>query len=323
MADDREKGDALARVLGATGRTLITAGVLILLFVVYQLWGTGLRTAQAQNRLEDEFAHALEESDGGVIGGAVTTTQSTLPGQTTTSTTSRAPVTTAAPLNADALPDDGETAGHIDIPSIGASWYFVEGVSVADLKLGPGHYPTTPFPGQAGNAAIAGHRTTYGAPFGNLDKLQPGDEIVIQTIQGTFHYIVRDHVIVSPSQVEVLNGDYWSWPNALTLTACHPKYSASQRIVVGAELVGAPLAATPRSDTELKSFEPSLSGERAGAWPAIVFGALCGLVWLLAWAVGKRRVDVKWHAYAVGIGPFLVLLFYFFENFSRLLPANY
>jgi sortase A len=145
----------------------------------------------------------------------------------------------------------------------------------------------------------------------------------VQTIQGTFTYLVRETVIVNPDQIEVLGEDYWSWDNALTLTACHPKYSARQRIIIGAELVGQPLAATPRSTDDLKSFEPSLSGERAGAWPAIVFALICALVWLVAWAVGRRRRNLKWHAYALGIGPFLVLLFFFFENFSRLLPANY
>ena len=117
----------------------------------------------------------------------------------------------------------------IRIPDIGVDKIVVEGVQVSDLKRGPGHYPDTPLPGQPGNAAIAGHRTTYGAPFNRLDELEPGDEILVTTAQGAFRYEVQRQLIVSPDQVEVLDdfGD-----DRLTLTACHPKYSARQRIVV-------------------------------------------------------------------------------------------
>jgi sortase A len=214
---------------------------------------------------------------------------------------------------------------------------FVEGVSVADLKKGPGHYPETPMPGQAGNAAIAGHRTTYGQPFHDLDQLQPDDEIIITTIQGTFTYLVRETVIVRPSQVEVLGADHWDFDgdpatahNAITLTACHPKYSARERIIVAAELVGEPAPQLPRAGDDRPerpdspaAFESDLSGERAGAVPAVVWGAVCAAIWFVAWAVGRWRRRAKWPAYFVGIVPFLVALFLFFENFSRLLPANF
>ena len=120
------------------------------------------------------------------------------------------------------------------------------GVTVDQLKRGPGHYEETPLPGQAGNAAIAGHRTTYGAPFNRIDELEPGDEIVVTTVQGEFTYIVKEQLIVSPKQVEVLEdaGD-----NRLTLTACHPKYSARERIVVVSELAEdeEPLPRPPRT----------------------------------------------------------------------------
>src|SRR5687768_10126845 len=209
MTEPRRASLIFARILGGVGRTMITAGVLILLFVAYQLWGTGVRTAQAQGGLEDDFAAALEaaEAEGAVVGdgdGDETATSTTVdPGAATT--TSRLPVTTAPPLPPELLPAPGEAAGQIVIPAIGIDWYFVEGVSVNDLKEGPGHYPETPLPGQAGNSAIAGHRTTYGAPFGNVDQLTPrddttstpGDEITVITVQGTFRYEVRQIEIVS------------------------------------------------------------------------------------------------------------------------------
>ncbi len=148
----------LARVLGAVGRICITAGVLILLFVAYQLWGTGIRTAQAQNRLEDDFEAVLQAAEEE----PPTSTTTTRPGQPeTVPTVPRVP--------------DGEATARIQIPAIGLDKIVVEGVSLADLKKGPGHYPETPLPGQEGNAAIAGHRTTYGAPFHRLDELDAGE----------------------------------------------------------------------------------------------------------------------------------------------------
>ena len=331
---------AVARTVAAVGRSMITIGVLLLLFVAYQLWGTGIRTAQAQDNLEDRFAARLESYNSAVATTSSTTSTTLDPAVTTTS---RLPATTAPPLPPEMIPPQGEVAGRIVMPTIGVDWWFVEGVSVADLKKGPGHYPASPFPGQAGNAAIAGHRTTYGAPFGDVDQLQPGDEIQISTLQGEFTYLVRETIIVSPSDVQVLNDDFWDFdrdgspePNVLTLTACHPKYSARQRIIIGAELVGDPAPPTPRVEhgpdgpaslpgEAPTSFEESddLSGDRAGARPAVLWALLCVSIWLLAWALGTRWRRLKWPAYGVLVGPFLVALFFFFEDVSRLLPANY
>lgn len=286
----------LARVLGAIGRTCITAGVLILLFVVYQLWGTGIREAQAQNRLEDDFAELLEDV-----------------APTTSTTVGDEPPPTVAPLPP--VPE-GEPTARIRIPKIGVDKIVVEGVTLVDLKKGPGHYPQTPLPGQEGNAAIAGHRTTYGAPFNRIDELVAGDEIFVETVQGEFRYLVTEQLIVSPSQVEVLEdkGD-----NRLTLTACHPKYSARQRIVVVAEL-GPDLVPLPAPVHEAPPVL-DLDGEGAPAWPAILLGLLCALIWLLAWALGRRWR--KWPAYFLGLPFFAVSLFFFFEEFSRLLPSNF
>ena len=142
--------------------------------------------------------------------------------------------------------DNGSAIARIQIPAIDVDKTVVEGVRVGDLRKGPGHYPATPLPGQAGNSAIAGHRTTYGAPFGEIDKVLPDDEIIITTIQGEFTYRVlpqgegHGHLIVAPTAVEVLDQDFSEHPNRLTLTACHPKGSARQRIIVIAELVGEP-----------------------------------------------------------------------------------
>jgi sortase A len=131
----------------------VTVGLLILLFVAFQLWGTGIVAARAQDDLRREFEAAQQAA-------STTTTPSTEPTPTTT---------TLPPL-----PPLGDGIGVIQIPKIGVDKVFVEGTGREDLKKGPGHYPGTP-PGEIGNAAIAGHRTTYGQLFYDLDKLAPGD----------------------------------------------------------------------------------------------------------------------------------------------------
>ena len=109
-------------------------------------------------------------------------------------------------------------------------------------------------PGMPGNSAIAGHRTTWGAPFGDIDKLDPGDEIKVQTIQGSFTYVVleqnggRGNFIVSPSEFDVLDQTFESYPNRLTLVSCHPRLTARNRIIVVAELVGEPADPYKRPD---------------------------------------------------------------------------
>jgi len=314
----------LARVLGAIGRTFITAGVLILLFVAYQLWGTGIREAQAQNRLEDEFAEVL--ADAGEDGPTTTSSSSTTSSTTTTIEDPAAPTTTAPAETVppvEAVPE-GEPTARIVIPKIGVDKIVVEGVSLRDLKKGPGHFPETPLPGQEGNAAIAGHRTTYGAPFHRIDELVAGDEIIVETVQGEFRYIVSEQLIVAPTAVEVLEdkGD-----DRLTLTACHPKYSARQRIIVVA-LLAPEVEALPRPTRPPGEAPPAapaslddLDGEGAPALPAILLGVLCAVIWLLAWLLG--RVWRRWPAYALGLPFFLVSLFFFFEEFSRLLPSSF
>jgi sortase A len=328
----------LAKVLNAIGRTSITAGVLILLFVAYQLWGTGIRERQAQDRLERKFREqqaALQDN------GTIATSSSSGSASTSsdTVTTETLPVTTAPSEGISVV--EGEPIGQIKIPKIGLDAYVVEGVGDNDLHQGPGHYPSTPLPGQAGNASIAGHRTTYGAPFGSINELSPNDSITVTTLQGSFLYKVVDcdkldklldahrglhcdvgsgQIIVSPSASFVLEDLGF---NALTLTACHPKYSASERIIVFAELSGEPKPQLPHQVAARDAPKASLSvsGESAPKLPVILFALLCAAIWIVAWQIGKRWR--KWPSYFIGLPFFLVALFYFFENFSRLLPPNY
>jgi sortase A len=355
---------ALWRVIGAVGRTLVTLGVLVLLFVAYQLWGTGVQAARAQADLRSEFLESLA------------TTTTTAPATTTAppateaapepdpapTTTAPPPPTTAAPapVAAPARPPPGGAVALLRIPRIGVEQVVVEGVSVGQLKRGPGHYPGTPLPGEAGNSAVAGHRTTYGSPFYHLDRLRSGDEILVTTRAGEHRYVVSRTTVVRPDQVEVLDqtGDA-----RLTLTTCHPRFSASQRLVVVARLVGEAPPPPPAEGPEPAEGEPQpvdeepgtaeeeaepdreeappagteddpvvsgqvigadaaagLSGDPTARVPALLWGLAGALVWLATWAAGRRWR--RWAAYLLA-APFLVVaLVGFFEHLARLFPAN-
>ncbi len=283
----------VVRVLGTLGKTIIALGLIILLFGIFQLWGTGVIEARAQQDLDDDFSDLLEASSAWepappppVAADSTDTADPTatpepietprsaddpdpsLPSPSPTPT----PTPTAEPAGDPQPPptphpewlamlyrDQGSAIARIQIPRIGLDKTVVEGVRVGDLRKGPGHYPATAMLGQEGNAAIAGHRTTYGAPFGDIDELLPGDEIIITTIQGEFTYKVVEqgegfgHLIVPPTAVEVLDQDFSVHPNRLTLTACHPKGSARQRIIVVGELVGEPAPTYPRPGQQQQS----------------------------------------------------------------------
>jgi sortase A len=131
----------------------------------------------------------------------------------------------------------GHAIGTIRIPKIGRHDAVVQGTDTGSLRKGPGHYPATSFPGQGGTVAIAGHRTTYGAPFNEIDRLKPGDEIELDMPYGNFTYVVQKTRIVDPSELSVV--DRVPGAEQLVLSACHPLYSASQRIIVFARLKSA------------------------------------------------------------------------------------
>ncbi len=128
----------------------------------------------------------------------------------------------------------GQPLGRIRIARIGASFVVVEGTDETSLQKGPGHYPSTPLPGMGGTVAIAGHRTTYLAPFRHVDALRRGDSIVLDLPYGRFSYAVQATKIVLPTDVGVVHPAGYE---RLVLSACHPLYSASRRIIVFAALV--------------------------------------------------------------------------------------
>jgi sortase A len=300
--------DRLRSVLSGLGAILTGAGVLILLFVAYQLWGTGLYTSRQQGSLRSEFKEKLEAAAG-------------------PSTTS----TTVNPANLPPPLPSGESVATIRIPKIGVDKTVVQGVGLADLRKAPGHYPETPLPGEQGNAAIAGHRTTYGAPFNRLDELAAGDEILVTTVKGSFTYTVAGLKVVKPSQTEVLNP---TTTPTLTLTTCNPKYSAKERLVVTANLAPGQQATKPAPTATTVppgGNEQALPGEGLGGdaglasgrsrLPTILWGVLTALIGFGWWfAIRRRR---HWISYAAGVLPFLISLFFFYAHLELLLPANF
>jgi sortase A len=131
-------------------------------------------------------------------------------------------------------PLPGDAIGRIEIPAIGREDFVVEGTDTANLRKGPAHYPETPLPGERGTAAIAGHRTTYGAPFRDIDDLRHGNVIRLDMPYGRYVYRVERIKIVDDSDFSVLRKVRY---DRLVLSACHPLYSAAQRVVAFARVV--------------------------------------------------------------------------------------
>jgi sortase A len=131
--------------------------------------------------------------------------------------------------------ETGDSLTRIKIPALNLDTVVVEGITPSALRAGAGHYPQTPLPCEQGNVSIAGHRTTYGRPFGNLDQLKPGDTIELTTpIGGCVYQVARDPFVVAPSELGVIDP---TGERSLTLTTCHPKGSAAQRLVIRATWV--------------------------------------------------------------------------------------
>jgi sortase A len=305
---------------GILGRALVAIGLLFLLFVAYLWWGTAITESHHQAQLRDAYNSVLHR--------ARSAAPVTAPGSTPATTTLGA-VVPAPPMTA---PSDGEPVGIITIPEIGLNAVVVEGTDTADLRTGPGHYPGTPLPGENGNVAIAGHRTTYGRPFYDLNELNPGDLIHFTTVQGSFTYAVTGTIVVSPDDVSVANPT--STPE-LTLTTCNPRYSASTRMVVHASLVGAVLTGSTASSTSASSppapstAHPTVGTPNAGGgswvtalgWGLLVLLLAAATTWLTR-RLRARGTLAAWSGAILGWAACLVALYVFFGAISPLLPAS-
>lgn len=253
----RRGGDLLRTAGRGLSQTLITVGLVTLLFVVYQLWVTDLLAARAQDQLAEQIQDQWADSPTVEPPPADAPVVQAPPG-----TEPPPPAYTPGVIQADL----GDPFAILHIPRLGEDYsrVVVEGASEVQLERGPGHYVNTAMPGEQGNFAVAGHRVGRGSPFLDLDRMRPGDPIVVETDDSWFVYRVLGdpasgdfaadpsgipgREIVHPSRVAVISptpggpatgeasGAY------LTLTTCHPKYSAQQRLIIHARLDGAPLS---------------------------------------------------------------------------------
>jgi sortase A len=253
----RRVGETIRAVLRGIGQTLVTLGLVVLLFVVYEVWVTNIFAHEAQHKvhtaLENAWAVGVDP----------------LPGSGTS----------GIPL--------GTGIANLYIPRLGRDYAFtiVEGSDDASLEKGPGHYVGTALPGQVGDFAVAGHRVGKGEPFLNLDHLQPGDTIIVETLKAWYVYTVLGNAktanlaapdvngvpgreIVDPSQNRVIlpvpdklgavpdpknPADYY-----MTMTTCHPKFTAKQRMIVHAVLTTKLLKVKVNAATYVSTMPPSI-----------------------------------------------------------------
>ena len=241
--------------LREVGLALVTAGLVVLLFVAYELIGTNLSEEHSQARLARDFNAAVASVPLPVPTSTTTTTSlapaplapvpksiATRLGWKATAPRPSAPVhhriarhAPSAPTEALPVTPPGGALDHMVIPAIGVDRYVVQGVAEGDLQMGPGHYPGTPLPGQAGNVAIAGHRTTFGAPFFRLNEVHVGDLVYLtDTLGTTWVYNVVRQFVVAPSDVAVLDA---TRAPELTLTTCNPRFEATSRLIIRAVLL--------------------------------------------------------------------------------------
>jgi len=244
-------------------------GGFILLFVAWQLWGTAISQHHAQTQLKAEFDAAVRTHH---------VPKATASGPTLVAASVKVP-----------SPPDGSVVARLQIPAIGLDQYVVAGTSADQLSQGPGHYDGTAMPGQAGNVAIAGHRTTHGAPFNRLGQLVHGDRIILTDLSGQdFTYVVSGTPqAVSPNDVAVLNyfGD-----DRITLTTCTPEFSAAQRLIVVGQLKEP--VATPHTTLASKHVSYHIANSNTASWDWSLLPAIgVELSLLLLLGLSYRRFD--------------------------------
>jgi sortase A len=206
--------------LRGAGQTLITLGLIVMLFAAYEVWGKAFEVAAQQHDLNANLDKAWADAP------------------TVTTTTRPSPGASAKPNPAD-LPSLGKGVARLYIPRLNKRWVVVEGVRPSDIRLAPGHYPDTQLPGEKGNFAVAGHRMP--SVFWDLDRIRDGDAIVVETRTSWFVYTVSRIHIVAPTDSAVIapvpdEAGVAATKAVVTLTTCNPKWDNYQRLVVHGEL---------------------------------------------------------------------------------------
>jgi len=234
------------RFLRALSTVLIAAGVLVLgdagLTLVWQEPVTALQTKLRQHGLRGDLRHLEAEGPTRLEARALVGLKDE----------QRRIAFLARSLQRRTAP--GDAIGRLKIARLGADFVMVKGSDPSDLRKGPGTFDGSPLPGVGGTSAIAGHRTTYLAPFRHIDRMRPGDRITVEMPYATFTYRVQRTRIVAPDRIEILRDVGY---DRLVLSACHPLFSAAQRIVVVSRLTGVTPLRAARVDKGRSSTLPS------------------------------------------------------------------
>lgn len=320
-------------MLNRTGKFLIGLGILTALFIPYELVYTNHLEAVTQATAKKQIDKVLPV---------------TIPDIYTT----KLPTGPAVPVPSQPQPAVNSWIGLLQIPKINLSMTIIQGTNSGQLRMGPGHYINTATLGSNGNAAIAGHRTTWGRPFRYLDHLTANDPIIVTTTQGRFLYRVIDSRVVQPTDLGVLA------PSAtpiLTLTTCNPPYSAVTRLVVVARLAAVDRPKAPARGPSVPVINPNtgkpIVNPHAGSTtttttttvPIVLpkaqnvaihesWGSTWGValmtglvIWLLWWIFVRLKGGPLWTKVAmVGVAFLTVpLLLIFYGAVTLILPAGY
>lgn len=235
---EREPLGPVRGTIRTFGELCITAGMVLILFVVWQLWWTDIEANRDNEQLADKLAQDWSNQDPNEL-----------------------PADPEEPVVADPV-EKNNAFGIFYIPRFGDDYYrtVAEGVDLEPVlnRMGVGRYPNSAMPGEVGNFSIAGHRVTYGKPLNQIAQLRPGDEIIVQTKDGFYTYTFRNFDIILPDAIEVLapvpnEPEFKGKDRILTMTACNPMFSARERYVAYAELT----EWTPAADGAPESIKDS------------------------------------------------------------------
>lgn len=297
----------VVRAIGIAGRVFVGAGLVLLFFTAYLLWGTGVYTKQEQRRAAEAVARAPIVTEDRLASGEIP------------------PARPASPTKL------GDPLFTLKIPKIGVETVVVQGVGREELKKGPGLFSDcaanasgdcvqdAKYPGESGNVPVSGHRTTYGAPFFRLNELEKGDVIDFVSGRVRYRYKVREQKVVDPTGGFAVVEQHGR--DEVTLTTCHPRFSAAQRLIVHGDYVGASLlSSAPSSPRSEGSTVPSSRAVIPS--DVLVLGAISLAAALGALALSKRYRAVAIYASFVIVGS-SGLWVGVFPRVLALMPANY
>lgn len=303
----RPRSHTIVRVVGAAGRVFVGAGVVLLFFTAYLLWGTGVYTKQEQKRAAQVVANS-----------PIVTEEKLASGE----------IPAARP---DSPVEVGDPLFTLKIPKIGLESVVVQGVGRDELRKGPGLFSDcrsgdssdcvtdAKYPGEAGNVPVSGHRTTYGAPFFRLNELKKGDVIDFVSGRVRYRYRMREQKIVDPTAgfgvVEQHGRD------EVTLTTCHPRFSAAQRLIVHGDYEGASLVAGVSAPIRPDG-DPAPRSSPVVPTDVLILGGVATASMLCAMGLSKRFRAAAVYAtlFIVGSSGLWVGVF---PRVLALMPANY